>query len=52
MLQGTENGQGQISVYIFKAKWRLLCLYCPSNIFTRGSSLEDLFSKLFFKMLK
>ena len=25
-LQGADNVQGQISVHIFKAKWRLLCL--------------------------
>ena len=25
-LRGTDNVQGQISVHIFEAKWRLLCL--------------------------
>ena len=34
-LRGTDNVQGQISVHIFEAKWRLLCLVSFKYFFTR-----------------
>ena len=44
-LRGTDNVQGQISVYIFEAKWMLLCLL-SFKYFLQGRILGDLFSKL------
>ena len=46
-LRGTDNVQGQISVHIFEAKWRLCnCVNYPSNIFSQGCILGDLFLKV------
>ena len=43
-LQGTDNVQGQTSVNIFEAKWRLLCLLSIKYFYTRPH-LGDLSSK-------
>ena len=45
--QGTDNVQGQISVHIFEAKWRLLCLLSIKYFYTRPH-----FGRPFFKAFK
>ena len=45
-LRGTHNVQRQISVHIFEAKWRILCLLSFKYFFLQGPILGDLFAKI------
>ena len=44
-IRGTDNVQGQISVHIFAPNIGY-CVYYPSNIFSQGCILGDLFLKV------
>ena len=43
VLQGTDNFQGEVSVHIFEAKWRLLCLLSALQL---QNKLKNIYSPI------